>query len=614
MPLSTSVRFAARIVDWPGGPLLVLLALCLAVYLPGVVRLPAVDRTEIQFAETSRDLVARGAWVDPRYGSETIPHRPIGTFWAQGIAAKTAGLDAAGEIAVYRLPSLIAVTLAVLALYCLAAPRIGRHAALLAAGLFGVAPLTVLVSQLAIADGLALLPATVAMLCLMRLYDPEPGAPVARLALLFWSAMGAGMLVNALHTPILVGVTLIALALLDRDFTWLARTRPLVGLPIALLIAAPWIAVRTLQDGVPFSGLGWAEWLAALGGAQDMKLRAFPGTFLLAALIGFLPGVALLPPAVKRLWDARGSDRLAQFLITWVLGYLVYLELMSSKPGTYTVQVLFPAMAMIVALYVTQARADVEPAAARAAILDPTHEASPHSAARHETDGQQRSVARRLMSVFAGPLVPWPPMAALFALVLLAAVPAVMREVPSPLAIVLTAAVAGLFAWSAHLGRRGDLAAWAVSGVAALALFAITLLGVVLPGVRAIWPAREALAASRALCGPVPFAIIGFREPSASFVLGAPKVPPSPDTIFSGGGPALHVIESRWRERYLAAASSRGLSPTPVGCVAAYNVMRGCPVTFSLFSGDASANCRPDPATCAALRATVSRPSSKGCD
>lgn len=565
----------ARIADSRFASYLVLLVLALAVFVPGVLRLPAVDRTEIVFADTTREMVARGAWMDPRYGEAVHQFRPIGTFWAQGVAATIAGSGGARDISVYRWPSLAAVVLTVLALFALAAPRVGRRTALLAAGLFAVAPLTVLVSQLAIADGLALLPATVAMLSLLRLYDSEPDVPTVRLALLFWVAMGSGMLVNALHTPILVGVTLLALFAFDRDLTWLRRTRPLTGLPIALVLGAPWLAVRVLQDGVPFAGQGWHEFLAALGGAQDMKLRAFPGTFLAAALLGFLPGVALLPAAMTALWGDRGA-RLPRFLLAWTIGYLAYLELLSSKPGTYTVQVMYPAFALAVAMLAMDRRGASGP---------------PKWA-----------------------MIPWPPVAAAFALVLFGAVYGFVREWPSPLAAAMIAGVAALFGWSAKLGRGGDLAGWGLAGIGALALFAITLLGIVFPGVRAIWPAREMATAVSVACGPGPMAVLGFREPSASFVLGQPKVPYTPETMPREPG-TVHLVESRWLDRYLSAQAASGVAPVQLGCVAAFNTMRGCPLTFTILAADPRARrCVADPGLACSATVDQVRPSSRGCD
>ena len=345
----------AALASRPGRASLALLALCLAVYLPGLLRLPAVDRTEIIYAETTRDMAARGTWTDPRYGDVVHQYRPIGTFWLQGAARALFGEAHARDIRIYRLPSLIFVTLAVLALFWLGQAIVGAEAALIASALFAVAPLTVLVSQLAIAEGLSLLPATVAMLALLRIYTTSPGEPARSgpstspsprslrgegrgegrpqtpaqasaphasplpasgeresdrwtLPLLFWAAVGLGVLINALLVPILIVATLIALYVMDRDLSWLKRLQPLVGIPLALLIASPWLIVRAHQDGTPFAGLSWREFLAALGGAQDMKLRAFPGTFVLALLLGFLPGTALLGSAFTRLLERARSE------------------------------------------------------------------------------------------------------------------------------------------------------------------------------------------------------------------------------------------------------------------------------------------------------------------
>ncbi len=67
-------------------------------------------------------MLARGALADPRFEGGVHQFRPIGTFWAQGISAALAGEAHAHDIRVYRIPGLIAVTLAVLALYWLSLP------------------------------------------------------------------------------------------------------------------------------------------------------------------------------------------------------------------------------------------------------------------------------------------------------------------------------------------------------------------------------------------------------------------------------------------------------------------------------------------------------------
>lgn len=562
----------AALASSPRAASLALLLLCLFVYLPGFVRLPAVDRTEAVYAETTRDMVARGDWSDPRFGTAVHQYRPIGTFWAQGVSRWIAGEAHARDIRVYRLPSLIFVTLAVLALFWIGSAIVGVEAALIAAALFAVAPLTVLVSQLAIAEGLSLLPATVAMLTLTWFYTTA-GAPSASeavagyprrfsmrgetgLALLFWAAVGAGMLINALLVPILVLATLIGLYAFDRDFSWLKRLRPLMGIPLALVIAAPWIMVRAHQDGTPFAGMNWNEFLAALGGAQDMKLRAFPGTFLLALLLGFLPGTALLGTAFKRFWGSR-EQRLPRILLAWVIGYLIYLEALSSKPGTYMVQTMFPALALAVASVVVR-----------------------------ETGGGKRPEWGIFM---------WPTALAAIPVAVFAAVYGFAHELPGIVPAVLIVIIASLFIWSGRLIHEGLLRGWATIGVAALALFAITLLGVVLPSIDKIWPSAE-IKRAIASCPPGPIDLVGFREPSSRFLLGVSPDRQAPEAIageVAGKKVKLLIVEDRWATRMnmALATSSQPALPEPSGCVSAYNVMRGCPVYFRIYDTESAQPC-----------------------
>jgi len=545
----------ASLAARPWAPSLALLVLCLAVYLPGVVRLPAVDRTEIVYAETTRDMVERGDWTDPRYGSTVHQYRPIGTFWAQGAARWLVGEAFARDITVYRIPSLLAVTLAVLALFWLGRGLVGAETALIAAALFAVSPLTVLVSQLAIAEGLSLLPATVAMVALARIYmKPDEGH---LLALLFWIALGFGILINALLVPILVVATLIALYVMDRDLAWLKRLRPFMGLPIALAIGAWWLIIRAHQDGTPFAGMGLRAFLGALGGAQDMKLRAFPGTFVLAVALGFLPGTVLIGTAFKRFWDSR-EQALSRFLLAWVLGYIVYLELLSSKPGTYMVQTMFPALALGVAIVVTS------------------------------EGGLGKRPPWSLFTI-------WPTYFAALPLAVFAGVYLFTGEVPGFIPAVLVAIIAVLFIWSGRLGWEGQLRRWAAIGVGALALFAVTLLGVVLPSIDTIWPARE-IAKAIAKCPAQNAALIGFREPSGRFVLGIPFEQQMPEALAQAAEdkiPTLSIIEDRWKKRtnWTLQSKSQAPLPPPTGCVTAYNVMRGCPLHFRIYSPNPAQPC-----------------------
>ena len=56
---------------------------CIA-YLPGLIELPPVDRTEIvDGGQGTRGMLERGDLLDARFLDERFPFRPIGIYWLQ---------------------------------------------------------------------------------------------------------------------------------------------------------------------------------------------------------------------------------------------------------------------------------------------------------------------------------------------------------------------------------------------------------------------------------------------------------------------------------------------------------------------------------------------------
>src|SRR5258706_11810295 len=91
-------------------PFIVLALLGLLLWLPGVLSLPALDRDESRFAQSSRQMVESGDVVDIRFGHVPRYKKPIGIYWLQAIATKLAGSFLHGSddrIWTYRLPSLL---------------------------------------------------------------------------------------------------------------------------------------------------------------------------------------------------------------------------------------------------------------------------------------------------------------------------------------------------------------------------------------------------------------------------------------------------------------------------------------------------------------------------
>ena len=68
-----------------------ILLLGLALYLPGLRTIPAVDRDEARFAQATRQMIESGDYVDIRLGNEARLKKPVGIYWLQAAATKLAG-------------------------------------------------------------------------------------------------------------------------------------------------------------------------------------------------------------------------------------------------------------------------------------------------------------------------------------------------------------------------------------------------------------------------------------------------------------------------------------------------------------------------------------------
>ncbi len=64
-------------------PALSLLFLCLVLWLPGALSLPALDRDESRFAQASKQMIETGNYVDIRYSVGQRYKKPAGIYWMQ---------------------------------------------------------------------------------------------------------------------------------------------------------------------------------------------------------------------------------------------------------------------------------------------------------------------------------------------------------------------------------------------------------------------------------------------------------------------------------------------------------------------------------------------------
>src|ERR1700694_1842747 len=216
------------------------LTLCgLLLFLPGFLNIPPIDRDEARFAQATKQMVETGDFVDIRFQDDVRYKKPVGVYWLQSAAVETAsalGLPRAQlRIWLYRVPSLIGPIGAVLLTYWTALAFVTRRGAALAALMICSCVLLGGEARLAKTDAMLLFTVVAAMGAMARVYlswqrgeEPAhlPWGPPAT----FWTALAGGILLKGPLILMFVGLTIAALAILDRSAVWMWRMRPVWGL------------------------------------------------------------------------------------------------------------------------------------------------------------------------------------------------------------------------------------------------------------------------------------------------------------------------------------------------------------------------------------------------
>src|ERR1700724_1822646 len=278
----------------------VLLLCGLLLLLPGFFNIPPIDRDEARFAQATKQMVETGDFVDIRFQDEVRYKKPVGIYWLQSAVVEVAsglGLPRAQvRIWLYRVPSLIGAIGAVLLTYWTALAFVTRRGAILAALMMGSSVLLGAEARLAKTDAMLLLTVVAAMGALARVYlswqrGEDPAQPPWTWPAIFWTGLAGGILLKGPLILMFVGLTIAALAILDRSATWLWRLRPVWGLAWLLVLVLPWFVAIFWRAGDAF----FAD---SVGGDMLSKLAAQeshgapPGAYLLLFWVTFWPGAA----------------------------------------------------------------------------------------------------------------------------------------------------------------------------------------------------------------------------------------------------------------------------------------------------------------------------------
>jgi 4-amino-4-deoxy-L-arabinose transferase-like glycosyltransferase len=556
MTAASAPRSAASLLNPARWPAVVLLLLCLVAWLPGALTLPPLDRDESRFAQASKQMVETGNLVDIRFNAGPRYNKPVGIYWLQAAAAEAFGSAHRDQIWVYRLPSLIGGYLALLFAYWCARAFAAPRTALLAAAFLGATLLLSAEAEIATTDAVLLAAILAAQAVLLRVYlaarNGSYKPPGLAITLAGWVAVAAGVLVKGPVILGVLGVTILGVSALDRDWRWLRGTRAAFGIPLALALVLPWvIAIGIESHGAFFQQSLGHDFGNKLVGGQESH-GALPGYFLLLASATLWPVTLLALPGVYSALLFR-REPVVRYLFMWAAATWLLFELVPTKLPHYILPA-YPALAMLAALWTSRSRPIDEPRWERIAR---------YAACLQFLLGAACLAAAAVVvpQKFGGGIVIW-----------VAAGSAVS------FAIALTAAVA--------LVRRRAVGAGILAIASALIFYPVVTLGLA-PGLAPIWTSPHAaqLVAQAKRPDDPPVVLAGYVEPSLVFLLGSDTrietAKSAADIAAMQGGLAL--VEDGGRTDFLTELSSRDTSARILGRTAGFDYSRGKPVQMTLY-------------------------------
>jgi 4-amino-4-deoxy-L-arabinose transferase-like glycosyltransferase len=538
------------IAGWRGPALAALVAIVAA--LPGLLATPPLDRDESRYAEATAQMLETRDFVNIEFQDEPRHKKPVGIHWLQAASVAAASGGHLRQIPPYRIPSILGAALAAAACAWGATAFFGARAGVLAGAALGSTVLLSTEGFFATTDGALCGAITLSMAALGRLYGAARGVGRAGFGskLLFWIGMALAILIKGPIGPMVVALTLIALAIADRKQGngWIKGLGWWWGILLVLVTFGPWAWAITVATKGAFWGHAIGGDLAPkLAGGQESH-GAPPGLYLVLALATFFPATLLLAGAAVAGWTRR-AEPAVRYALCWLIPSWIVFELAPTKLPQYVLP-LYGALAWLIAAALTRgigkgARWTGLGLALLGGLIVAAVAVAGHVGLGGAAD------------------LPWAVLAVLFA---------------------LGAAIGG--GWLLVRGRaaEGLVLACGLGVLAHAALF-----GGETANLRALWPSKSVLEDLRRAgldpktTGPV--AYVGYAEPSAVFLDGrATDINATPVTAAAAIAQGrVAVVDSKQDKAFQDELAAKGLRAQPVAVEKAYNYSKGRKITLTAY-------------------------------
>ncbi len=352
--------------------LLILLVLASLMLLTDLGGLGLTDRDEGSNAEAAREMLETGDWVSPTLNYEPRFAKPAFVYWFISASYTLFGINEFSA----RLPSALFGIGLVLLQYSFLARVLGARSGMLGALILLLNLEMIGISRMVLTDPELVFCTTLACYGFWLGMEQEGAKRLGFLG--FYIGMACAMLAKGPVGIIIPFLAAFLYLIVTRQWLKYWKTGfPLIGMLFVGIIAAPWYIAMFAIHGDAYIAAAQANTTGRF--ANPMEGHGGTIFFYLPVLfIGFFPWSAFLPMSLYHsLKDWKGfrtftsektmEQKLALFTSLWVIGLFTFFTLSSTRLPHYIFP-LFPAAAVLVAIFWSRSLREKEPVGLTASI------------------------------------------------------------------------------------------------------------------------------------------------------------------------------------------------------------------------------------------------------
>lgn len=311
--------------------------------------LPLVGTDEARYLEIPREMLERGDLVTPTLNYVPYFEKPPLHYWFNALSTVLFGETAFAARFFGALWGVLGVLLA----YHVGRKLFGRDKGLVSAIVLGTSLGVVVQGRINITDTTLTFFLCASLGSFLLASRPDEKRKLLYYGL-FYLFAGLAVLAKGLIGIVLPGMIILAFLLFTRRWELLREMRLPLGIPLFLLVAAPWFVLVSLRNPDFLSFFFIHEHFQRF--LTKVHHRYEPPWFYFPVLIlSMLPWSFFIPAALKRAWHARGETAAEPrlFLLLWSGIIFVFFSFSQSKLIPYILPV-YPALALLIGVYLVE--------------------------------------------------------------------------------------------------------------------------------------------------------------------------------------------------------------------------------------------------------------------